>query len=111
MIFEGAEQFRTAIADYSIVRGLEVKIRPNESKRYRVKCKCSKCKWLLFSSLEGRTGDFIIKMYNVKHHYSRINKNSKCNVDFLVRKYKERIISQPYLKLWKFKILSENNWG
>ena len=110
MVFEGEDQFRKAVADYDVEYRRQLKLRPNEKHRVRVKCKNVKCKWLLYVSINRDSGDFIVKNYHPIHKCIPLNRNKLCNSKFIARKFKDRIISQPYIRIWKFKIWLEIHW-
>lgn len=44
MVFENVTQFRKTVADYVVEYRRQIKLRPNEPHRVRVKCKTSTCK-------------------------------------------------------------------
>ncbi|KAH0687769.1 hypothetical protein KY290_019368 [Solanum tuberosum] len=50
MVFEGANQFRKAVADYAVEYRRQIKLRPNEKHRVRVKCKNANCHKRPYSS-------------------------------------------------------------
>ena len=67
--------FRMAIAKYAIARGVEIKFEKNENTRVRCRCKQA-CPWVLYASLEKKSGDFLVKTYNPNHRCTRIWKNN-----------------------------------
>ena len=99
MVFEGADQFRKAVADYVVEYRRQLKLRPNEKHRVRVKCKNVKCKWLLYDSIDRDSCDFILKNYNPIHKCIPLNRNKLCNSKFITITFKHRIISQPYIRI------------
>ena len=111
MVFEGADQFRKAVADYVVEYRRQLKLRPNEKHRVRVKCKNVKCKWLLYASIDRDSGDFIVKNYNPIHKCIPLNRNKLCNSKFIARKFKDRIISQPYIRIWEIQELVRKTLG
>ena len=58
MIFESATQFRKALADYAVQHKVQLRLKPNEPHRVRVKCE-GKCKWEIFASLDKDSGNFL----------------------------------------------------
>lgn len=60
MTFKRANQFREALVDYVVYRGVQLTIRPNKEKMIRVKRRAPKFPWLLFGSIDGRSWNFII---------------------------------------------------
>lgn len=111
MVFEGADQFRKAVADYAVEYRRQLKLRPNEKHRVRVKCKNVKCKWLLYASIGRDSGDFIVKNYHPIHKCIPLNRNKLCNSKFIARKFKDRIISQPYIRIWEIQDLVRKTLG
>ena len=111
MVFEGADQFRKAVADYVVEYRRQLKLRPNEKHRVRVKCKNVKCKWLLYASIDRDSGDFIVKNYNPIHKCIPLNRNKLCNSKLITRKFKDRIISQPYIRIWEIQDLVRKTLG
>ena len=85
--------------------GVQLTLNQNEAGRVRDKCKSNGCKWCIWVSIDGNTKDFILKTYNPMHTYWRKNKNRLCTSKFLASYYKERIISQPSIKLWELQEL------
>ena len=56
--------------------------------------------------LTGTQGDFIVKNYHPIQ-----NRNKLCNSKFIVRKFKDRIISQPYIRIWEIQDLVRKTLG
>ncbi|XP_069145097.1 uncharacterized protein [Solanum lycopersicum] len=105
MVFESAEQFRKAIADYSCQYKTRLKLKPNDKKRVRVKCEDKKCKWLLFASIDKDSGDFVVKNYYPVHVCPQSTKNKLCTSKFVAEKFKDEITCQPYIRLWEIQEL------
>ncbi|WMV26536.1 hypothetical protein MTR67_019921 [Solanum verrucosum] len=70
----------------------------------RVKCTAG-CPWLLFGSIDSRTGDFVVKNYNPVHKCNGTTKNKLVNSKYLSERYKDRIISEPGIRVFQFQIL------
>ncbi|KAF3617770.1 putative transcription factor MYC2-like [Capsicum annuum] len=98
-------KFRKAIADYVVEYRRQVKLKPNEKHRIRVKCISANCNWLLFSSTDSDSGDFIVKNYNPIHKCIPLNKNKMCDSKLVARKFKDRIASQSYIRIWEIQDL------
>ncbi|KAM3285457.1 hypothetical protein P3S67_024256 [Capsicum chacoense] len=79
MIFEGVKQFRKAVANSVVEYKRQLKLKPNEKNRIRVKCIAANCNWLLFASTDKDSGDFIMKNYNPIHKCIPLNKNKMCD--------------------------------
>ena len=54
-IFENAVQFRKAVTKYAMVRGVALRLRPNDSQSVRVTYKKENCDWHLHASVDGNT--------------------------------------------------------
>ncbi|WMV23639.1 hypothetical protein MTR67_017024 [Solanum verrucosum] len=111
MAFEGANQFRKAVADYAVEYRRQIKLRPNEKHKVRVKCKNANCKWLLYASIDRDSGDFIMKNYHPVHKCIPLNRNKLCNSKLIARKFKDKIVSQPYIKIWEIQDLVRKTLG
>ncbi|WMV54943.1 hypothetical protein MTR67_048328 [Solanum verrucosum] len=111
MVFENAIKFRKAVAEYAVEYKVRLKLRPNEKHRVRVKCQHKKCKWLLYASLDKDSGDFIVKNYYHVHQCPTTTKNKFCTSNFITNKFRDRIVSQPYIKLWKIQELVRKTTG
>ena len=102
-MFKSDVQFREA--KYAVLKGVDIKLRPNETGRVRGKCKSVGCKWFISGSIDGNTNDFTVKTYNPVHSCYRTNKNKLCNSKFIANYYRDKIISQPTIKLWQLQEL------
>ncbi|XP_027771130.1 uncharacterized protein LOC114076391 [Solanum pennellii] len=99
MVFESAEQFRKAVADYSCEYKTRLKLKPNDKKRVRVKCEDKKCKWLLFASIDKDSGDFVVKNYYLVHVCPQSAKNKLCTSKFVAEKFKDEIYLSTIYKI------------
>ena len=61
--------------------------------------------------LTGTQGDFIVKNYHPIHKCIPLNGNKLCNSKFIARKFKDRIISQPYIRIWEIQDLVRKTLG
>ncbi|WMV45057.1 hypothetical protein MTR67_038442 [Solanum verrucosum] len=111
MVFEGVNQFRKAVADYVVEYRRQIKLRPTEKHRVRVKCKNANCKWLLYASIDRDSGDFIVKNYHPVHKCIPLNRNKLCNSKLIARKFKDRIVSQPHIRIWEIQDLVRKTLG
>ncbi|KAH0639298.1 hypothetical protein KY285_035884 [Solanum tuberosum] len=111
MVFEGANQFRKAVTDYAVEYRRQIKLRPNEKHRVRVKCKNANCKWLLYASIDRDSGDFIVKNYHPVHKCIPLNRNKLCNSKLIARKFKDKIVSQSYIRIWEIQDLVRKTLG
>ena len=101
MVFENIVQFREAVAKYDVVRGVALRLRPNDVHRVKVTYKKETCDWHLHASVDGNTKDFTLKTLNLMHKCGRTNKNKLCTLKFITNFFKERVLSQPSIKLWQ----------
>ena len=76
-----------------------------------MKCKNVKCKRLLYASIDRDSGDFIVKNYHPIHKYIPLNMNKLCNSKLIDRKFKGRIISQPYIRISEIQDLVRKTLG
>ncbi|KAH0681633.1 hypothetical protein KY284_022718 [Solanum tuberosum] len=104
LAFESVKQFREAITRYAVQEHVELDKYVNDSTRVRVKCTAG-CPWLLFGSIDSRTRDFVVKNYNPVHKCNGTTKNKLVNSKYLSEKYKDRIISEPGIRVFQFQIL------
>ncbi|XP_049373038.1 uncharacterized protein LOC125838030 [Solanum verrucosum] len=63
LAFESVKQFREAITRYAVQEHVELDKYVNDATRVRVKC-IAGGPWLLFGSIDSKTGDFVVKNYN-----------------------------------------------
>ncbi|XP_049389222.1 uncharacterized protein LOC125853550 [Solanum stenotomum] len=110
MIFESATQFRKAVADYAVQHKVQLRLKPNESHRVRVKCE-GKCKWEIFASLDKDSGNFFVKKYYPAHRCISKNKNRLCTAKYVEMKMRDRIISQPDMRVHKLQETLKKEWG
>ena len=67
------QQFRFAIAEYVVMKGLEIIFVKNERKRVSARCK-KKCSCKLFALIDNSNDTFTIKFYHRHHNCGRVNK-------------------------------------
>ncbi|XP_060200939.1 uncharacterized protein LOC132629246 isoform X1 [Lycium barbarum] len=111
MVFDGVTQFRKDLADYAVEYRRQLKVRPNESHRVRAKFKNTKCKWQLTAKLDRDTCDFMVITYHPIHKCIPLNKNKMCNSKLLAMKFKDIIVSQPYIRIWEIQELVRDKLG
>lgn len=112
MVFESVVQFRKTMQSYVVENQVQLKLKPNEKHRIRVKCKSKiLCKWEIYASIDRDSGDFTVKKYHPFHHCPTKNKNKLCTSEYIVHKFQDRIISQPNIKLWEIQDLVRDEWG
>ncbi|XP_016566925.1 uncharacterized protein LOC107865085 [Capsicum annuum] len=104
MVFKDVNEFRRAVTKYAIRKRVPMEKWVNELKRVRVRCK-DNCLWLLYVGFDKTTNDFMIKTYIPKHACNKTTKNYLYNAKFLVETFRERIIEQPNIRVFKFQEL------
>lgn len=58
---------------------MQLTLRPNKKYRVKVKCKSKDlCKWELYASRDGDSGDFMVNDYHLWHKCTNKNKNKFC---------------------------------
>nr|XP_025884588.1 uncharacterized protein LOC101247704 [Solanum lycopersicum] len=110
MIFESATQFRKVVADYAVQHKVQLRLKPNEPHRVRVKCE-GKCKWEIFASLDKDSGNFFVKKYYPAHRCITKNRNRLCTAKYVEMKMRDRIISQPDMRVHKLQETLRKEWG
>ncbi|WMV32539.1 hypothetical protein MTR67_025924 [Solanum verrucosum] len=100
MVFKDVKEFRQAVTKYAVKRRVQVEKWVNEPKKVRVRCKDG-CPWLLYGCLDKTTNNFMIKTYNPKHTCNKTTRNYLCNAKFLSEAFRERIIEQPNIRIFK----------
>ncbi|XP_065876667.1 uncharacterized protein [Euphorbia lathyris] len=98
MVFENVHQFREAICNYAVRKGVQLTIRPNDSDRVRARC-IKTCGWHLFGSLEKISHNFIIKTYFPVHTCYKTNTNRHCSTKFLSKYFKDKVIENPGIRV------------
>ncbi|XP_059277927.1 uncharacterized protein LOC132032172 [Lycium ferocissimum] len=104
LAFESAKQFRKALTRYAVQEHVELDKYVNEPTRVRVKCTAG-CPWLLFANYDSRTNDFVVKNYNPVHKCNGTTKNKLVNSLYISERYKDRIISEPGIRIFELQNL------
>ncbi|KAH0776290.1 hypothetical protein KY290_007701 [Solanum tuberosum] len=110
MIFESATQFRKVVADYVVQHKVQLRLKPNEPHRVRVKCE-GKCKWEIFASLDKDSGIFFVKKYYPTHRCISKNRNRLCTTKYVEMKMRDRIIALPDMRVHKLQETLRKKWG
>ncbi|XP_059301891.1 uncharacterized protein LOC132053805 [Lycium ferocissimum] len=111
MVFENAEVFRKAVANYAVEYHVQLKLKPNEQKKVRCRCKSKICNWRLYASVDKKSGDFMVKTYHPIHKCTPLNKNKMCNAKFISNVFRDRITSQPTIRIWEIQDLVRDQLG
>ncbi|KAF3667602.1 putative (+)-neomenthol dehydrogenase-like [Capsicum annuum] len=110
MVFLNVIEFREALQSYSIQNGVNHKLKPNEKKRVRAKCKHKGCPWVILGSIDN-TGFFTVKTYFPIHKCSKRTRNKMYNPLWISKHYKDRIMSDPSIKLHQIQALLRKDYG
>lgn len=111
MVFVNHIEFREALQTYSIQKGINIKLKPNEKEIVRAKCKKKGCPWHILGSLEGNTGNFIVKTYYPVHKCFKRSRNKLCRPVWISKHYKKRIMSELTIKLHQIQSLVYKEFG
>ncbi|XP_019236079.1 PREDICTED: uncharacterized protein LOC109216384 [Nicotiana attenuata] len=112
MVFENVKQFKSALQDYAVQRRVQIKLRPNEQHRVRATCvNSTRCRWHILGSLEGHTGNFIVKSYYPVHKCFRATRNKMANTAWVAKHFKDKIINQLDIKLRQLQDLIRIKYG
>ncbi|XP_049378178.1 uncharacterized protein LOC125842948 [Solanum stenotomum] len=104
-------KFREALQTYSIQKGVNIKLKPNKKERIRAKCNKKGCPWHILGSIEGNTGNFIVKTYFSVHKCFKRTRNKLCTPNWICKTYKDRIMSEPSIKLHQIQGLVQKDYG
>ncbi|XP_059306282.1 uncharacterized protein LOC132057682 [Lycium ferocissimum] len=94
MVFENVEVFRKAVANYAVEYHVQLKLKPNERR-----------------SVDKKSGDFMVKTYHPIHKCTPLNKNKMCNAKFISNRFRDRITSQPTIRIWEIQDLVRDQLG
>ncbi|KAM3358873.1 hypothetical protein P3S68_021806 [Capsicum galapagoense] len=89
---------------------MNLKLKPNEKERVRAKCKHKGCPWVIFESIDN-TGLFTVKTYFPVHKCSKRIRNKMCNPLWICKHYKDRVMSDPSIKLHQIQVLLRKDYG
>ena len=93
------KQFRDAVYKYVVLKSIKLTLKPNEPTKVRAKCKKDVCNWVLYTGVNSKSQNFIIKTYNHVHTCFRYNRTFHCNTNYIATKYRQRILSQPRINI------------
>ena len=99
MTFSNATEAREAIPKYSVAKGKDIRIKPNEPTKIRGRCKYPGCPFMVFISKDGKNGGMSVKTLNPEHNCFRVFKNSRATASFLANYFKEHIYKNPRNKV------------
>ena len=91
MTFEGPDQFKEALARYSIMEKYELKFTKNTKQYVRTRCKKPQCPWYILASKDGKTEVFQVIALSSDHECTVVNKIRKLThnklADYLIQKF------------------------
>ncbi|KAH0668755.1 hypothetical protein KY289_023248 [Solanum tuberosum] len=102
---------REALQTYSIQKGVNIKLKPNEKERIRAKCNKKGCPWHILGSIEGNTENFIVKTYFTVHKCFKRTRNKLCTPNWICKTYKDKIMSEPSIRLHQIQGLVQKDYG
>ncbi|KAM3382120.1 hypothetical protein P3S68_007693 [Capsicum galapagoense] len=109
MVFKDVNELRRAMTKYAVRKKVPVEKWVNEPKKISIRYKDG-CPWLLYTSLDKTTNDFMIRTYIPKHTHNKTTRNYLCNTKFLDESFRERIIVQPNIRVFKLQELIRKNF-
>ncbi|CAH9147612.1 unnamed protein product [Cuscuta epithymum] len=96
MTFGNAKEARSAIANYSIAKGVQLKIDPKEPQRIRARCMNEvNCPFNLYISKDGKNPDLAVKTLVNEHKCYRHYSLSIASASWLAKYFKDRIYQCP----------------
>lgn len=93
MVFLIYIEFKKALHTYSIQNGGNLKLKSNEKKRLRSKCKNKDCPWVILGSLDSSIKNFGVKTCIPIHKYCQRIRNKMCDTMWIIEHYKVKIMS------------------
>ncbi|XP_070057229.1 uncharacterized protein [Nicotiana tomentosiformis] len=90
---------------------MNLKLKPNERERVRANCTKKGCPWHILGSIEGSTGNFRVITYYPVHKCYKKTRNKMCNPPWIAKNFKDRIISEPQIKLHQIQALIRKAYG
>ncbi|KAG5579695.1 hypothetical protein H5410_050322 [Solanum commersonii] len=89
----------------------EGNIKLKQKERIRAKCNKKGCPWHILGSIDGNTGNFSVKTYFLVRKYFKRTRNKLCTPIWISKHYKERIMSEPTIKLHQIQSLIQKQYG
>ncbi|XP_070049454.1 uncharacterized protein [Nicotiana tomentosiformis] len=102
LVFDNIDKFREAVTKYAIQEKKQIEKYVNGPGKVRVKCSKEGCKWLLFASVYENSNNFMVKTYYPINKCGETNKNYICNSKYLAKRFRDRIIEHPNIRIFKF---------
>ena len=89
MKFESASEFTTAVRNYAIWNGFNIRFIKSEARKVQVACDRD-CPWRMYGSLDGMKESFVVKTLNDDHTCSRVPRNIQANHKWIVNHFLEK---------------------
>ncbi|CAN4075982.1 unnamed protein product [Withania somnifera] len=86
-------------------------IENNMCRMILTKCKKKGCPLHIRASIDGNIGKFSVKAYVPVHKYCTRTRNKLCNPLWISKFYKDKIMSEPIIKLNQIQSLIRKNYG
>lgn len=95
LLFSDVNEFRTALRDFVIQEGFEIKRIKNEKARVTARCAADGCCWRIHASPAPDGITYMIKSYNPGHSCTRTTKNSNATSTWIARKLESKLKADP----------------
>jgi len=95
LLFSDVNEFRTALRDFVIQEGFEIKRIKNEKARVTAKCVADGCSWRIHTSPAPDGLTYKIKSYNPSYTCIRTTKNSNATSTWIARKLNNKLKADP----------------
>lgn len=111
LLFGDVNEFRTALRDFVIQEGFEIKRIKNEKARVTARCAADGCCWRIHASPAPDGITYKIKSYNPGHSCTRTTKNSNATSTWIARKLESKLKADPNMSYAGMKQELLDNYG
>jgi hypothetical protein len=111
LLFVDVNEFRTALRDFVIQEGFEIKRIKNEKARVTAICAADGCCWRIHASPTPDGKTYKIKTYNPTHSCIRTSKNSNATSTWIAKKLENKIKADPNMSYAIMKQELLDNYG
>jgi hypothetical protein len=111
LLFVDVNEFRTALRDFVIQEGFEIKRIKNEKARVTAICAADGCCWRIHASPTPDGKTYKIKTYNPTHSCIRTSKNSNATSTWIAKKLENKIKVDPNMSYAIMKQELLDNYG
>ena len=98
MLFASKQEFKTAIKDYAVGKGFNVRLVKDDRIRVREKCK-HKCPFVIYCAKRKSVDTWQIRTYNDEHISERQFRNKQASSKWLGRNVVEQLRTNRNMKL------------